>query len=222
MQEPEDPVPVVMHLRVWKNPLIKPGDVTEPKETKKIIMQEEQESNMVLAKKTYGQGTGKGVKKAAERVVKERRKRLLGSAGSGITQGAVFGSLLSLAVFKKNPELLKEIGFLIGIVSSVGVGWAGFTSKRNERVRKATLNVGKALSKEARKNRALREFLEKHRFVIIGAGGRLIGTESAGEKLPFVRMRLESKKILSGEYSKKQAPGKQGEEDDYFFDDFKG
>ena len=68
-------------------------------------------------------------------------------------------------------------------------------------VRQATHNVGAALHKAVRSNGELREFLARHKYIFIDRKGRVVGTNTKGI-LGAGRMRLETMKILKGEYEK--------------------
>lgn len=67
-------------------------------------------------------------------------------------------------------------------------------------IRKATYKVGSALHNEAKVNGQLRQFLQQNKYVVIDRKGRLVGLQNKRKLRLFGRIRLESEKILNGEY----------------------
>ncbi len=69
--------------------------------------------------------------------------------------------------------LRESIAVVTGIFASAGVAIHADASRN---VKKATYRVGAELCKEAKKNKALFDFLTSHKYVLIDRKGRLVGT----------------------------------------------
>lgn len=110
-------------------------------------------------------------------------------------EGGLIGIVISLP--KLNPP--KPLSFAIGTLIGYGIGKAAVFSFWAEDIRNCTTAVGQALGKEAKKNKELRDFLGETKYVFIDKKGNLIATNRK-RFFGVGRLRLETKKILAGEY----------------------
>lgn len=155
----------------------------------------------------------KGTKKAVGTLVGDRITLLLDPMGGGMggmLAGA--GTLLGLGV-SKNPIFIKATsqqadGRAIAILgASIAIGAAIGFGKASKTVRKSTMLVGKALAQEyqklePKKRKVFEKYLQTHKYLIVNWEGRVKGTNKKRKLGVFGRIRLESSKIISGEYLK--------------------
>lgn len=134
-----------------------------------------------------------------------RKSRFRGIVKKGakigwIGAGAGFAARL---VFTQNPSALTvrdiALGYSAGVLAGILLG----VKVRSSQIRNVTERVGERLFTESQKNSDMKAFLKRHKFVIIGKKGEIVGTNLPRSKtLWFGRYRLETAKILSDYYAK--------------------
>ena len=138
------------------------------------------------------------------KVLKGYRKRRLKWTAGGALTGTVMGLYGGIQGLKNSKDFMRDflrmapIIAMCGAAAGIGVG-GGMYMRHSEKVKKATMVVGHALGKEAKKNSSLKDFLIQYPFVIIDAQGNIRGVYRK-RFLKVGRIRLESEKILAGEY----------------------
>ena len=157
-----------------------------------------------IRKKRYGGNLSSGDAVVSIRNLKGSRTIRNGLFLTGVvggTAGAVLGFEIreGLRGVFAQPVMTRE-NLAIAGAAGAGLGAVGRLLMRGN-VRQATHNVGAALHKAARSNGELREFLARHKYIFIDRKGRVVGTNTKGI-LGAGRMRLETIKILKGEYEK--------------------
>lgn len=118
-----------------------------------------------------------------------------------ILKGGVIGTIGGLGIglmgrpSSRNGAIVALASAITGMASGGALTYASGAKK----VKTATLALGKTLSKEAKQNDDLRFFLGKYRYVIVNRNGLIKGTNRP-RIYGIGRYRLESKKIIKGEY----------------------
>ena len=127
------------------------------------------------------------------------RTRFFGAVGVGGTAFAV--GVGAMANKFLNPYFSESVSkALLGAGIAALGAVAGMHAAESSSVRKATQKVGVVLHSELKKSPLLREFLEKYSYVFVDRKGNLVGTNHKRWFLRVGRIRLESKKIIAGEY----------------------
>jgi len=142
-------------------------------------------------------------KRRIEALKKHRKRRAVATAEAALA-GSMLGYVAAAQALRKNSEFEKLLPVINACAATAagGVG-GGVYLRHSEEVKKATNLLGVALAKETKKNSQLRDFLLQYRYVIIDGKGNIKGTNSE-RFLKIGRIRLESKKILAGEYKKER------------------
>ncbi|MCX6800881.1 MAG: hypothetical protein NTZ73_01715 [Candidatus Diapherotrites archaeon] len=144
--------------------------------------------------------------KETERAIKVlERARMKGMKNTvikttiGTHVGELYGFWNALLSATTNTSIMRGAGiYFKATIAGGAIGYGIGHAKNVPLVRRATKLVGRALYKEQKKNRDLREFLEKYRYVYINMTGDIVGTRLP--KIIFGRMRLRTSKIIAGKY----------------------
>ena len=126
--------------------------------------------------------------------------------GGNIIAAFVGGEAVKKLVME-NPAISERVKGLsakaaAGIIFSALIT-SYFTNyqKSKNKIKKCTIHIGSVLGEEAKRSTKLMGFLTQHKYVLIDGEGELLGT-STGRVLGIGRVRLECRKILSGEYGR--------------------
>jgi hypothetical protein len=134
------------------------------------------------------------------KVLEARKRRIRGvveeltpAAGIGAAWGAIIAGI-------KNPSFSKGCAIIAGGAATVlAINTLNEYSKGSQKVREATKLMGKGIYQEARRSQLLRDALMSTKYVYVNKDGKVVFTNRP-RILGIGRIRLETKKILNGEY----------------------
>ncbi len=132
----------------------------------------------------------------------QRREGASGGALGGLAAGVVAG--LGGAQFSETRQ--KVLLALGSATAGAGIGAVRGLWKSRPLVRQATIEVGRALCVDWKKNRFIEELVSHYPYIIVDARGNLVGASTNPNRLGFGRLRLVTEKIRSGAYLEEKGP----------------
>ena len=151
------------------------------------------------------------VKSKLKYTMMSRKRRIRNTVNGVKIAGTIMGSIGLYEAFKgawiSNPSfksalvsLVSEVGRAATIAAPLGALVGNMVG--SDRVKRATLIIGKELFKASKKDASLHHFLSDYKYVFINRKGDLCGT-NVPRFFGIGRMRLKTKEILNGSIIKR-------------------